>query len=555
MEVRTAEGSVPWVNASGMEISDVEGAVGGVARQLAKWIKDSRGSQKPSIFNRAAYVAPDNPYSQMEAARNAVESDDIVGGVADVTEALMFQGVKWESPENDEADIFNQISRDLNLDEFLRQWHREEYTHSQVVVGMWWGQRQYTYRGKTESGKRSKKVFDVRVPTALTFLDPRKVVPLPPGPFGQDRLAWRATEREFAIMANTDGSYVPDAVLAEFTTGPLTVDRAEESYLESIGVDPKRLLGINEAAVFRICRTKMSYERFPHLRLKNVFPLLDLKAQLMEADRVALVGAINFILLVKQGSKDEPALPEEIENLKENFKVVARLPVVIGDHRLNIEIITPDQEHVLDGAKYDTIDRRILNRCLGALSIGGSGQRNESTLTIARGVARLLESRRHMMKRALEQNLARAVVEHPSNVGKFIDEPNLVYSPRNVQLDNDAAMIQAILSLRTQNELSRESTLEYFQFDQLTEAMRRENEKESGLDDTFETRVPFSSPDQGGAPDDGTSADNQDPAESPQVSGGRGGRPAGGGRSKQSVKGRNGNRADNGQASSKGTGA
>jgi hypothetical protein len=71
------------------------------------------------------------------------------------------------------------------------------------------------------------------------------------------------------------------------------------------------------------------------VRLKSVFPLLDLKQQLMEADRVTLVGAANFILLVRQGTKEEPATQEEIDNLKENFKVVAKLPVVVGDHRLS----------------------------------------------------------------------------------------------------------------------------------------------------------------------------------------------------------------------------
>jgi len=83
----------------------------------------------------------------------------------------------------------------------------------------------------------------------------------------------------------------------------------------------------------------------------------------------------------------------ELTNLQNNFKVLAKLPVIISDHRLNVEIITPAQDFVLDGSKYDTIDRRIINRSLGSLTVTSSGQRNESTLTIARGVARLLESR------------------------------------------------------------------------------------------------------------------------------------------------------------------
>lgn len=518
------------------------------AREIASWVSDIRN--RGDFHRRIPYVTPDNPYQQMVIAKAAVENDDIVGGVADVTEGLIFQGLKWESEDPKAADIFNQLARDLNLDEFARQWHREEFTYSQVVVGLWWGKKSYTSRLKTEQGKRSKQRFDLHVPLAWTFLDPTKVVPLKPGPFGQDRLAWHATREEYALaIAGRDNAY-GDPVLREFTTGPITVgDKEEEEALQAMGIDPKRLLGLNPAAVFRHCRTKMSYERFPVLRLKSAFTLLDLKQQLIEADRVSLVGAANFILLVRQGSDQQPAQQEEIDNLKENFKVVAKLPVVVGDHRLSIDIITPDQEYVLDGDKYDTVDRRILNRVLGSLAVTGNGQRNESTLTIARGVARLLETRRHMMKRTIEDHIARAVVDHPGNAGKFEHEPNLAFTPRNVQLDADSEVTRAILSLRTMNELSRETTLEYFGLDQAVEAIRREFEEEN-YDDIFKTQVPFSAGQ--GDQQPGDSQDPQGGQEPAQVSGARGGRPKGGGESKQSVQGQTGGRTAGGNKSTGG---
>lgn len=537
----TAEPDVTWINAAGEEFDDrVQPAVDRVARQIASWVQSTRSNNRPSIFNRVAYIAPDNPYALMETAHNAVDNDDVVGGVADVTEGLMLQGIKWESENAQDTDVFNQMARDLNLDEFARQWHREEFTYSQVVVGIWWGRKSYTVRGKTKAGNKSKKKYDIICPVALTYLNPMKVVPLQPGPFGQDRLAWAATDEEYAsAVAMGDGVYT-DAVLQAFTNGPVTVSKKEGDQLRKWGIDPDRLLALNPGTVFRSCRTKMSYERFASVRLKSVFPLLDLKQQLMEADRVSLVGAANYILLVRQGSKEEPALQPEIDNLKENFKVVAKLPVVIGDHRLQIDIITPDQEHVLAGEKYDTLDRRIMSRTLGALTVASSGQRNESTLTVARGVARLLENRRHMMKRDLELHLARATVEHPLNDGKFEGEPNMVFSPRNVQLDSDQAIAQAILQLRTNREISRESVLEYFGFDQAVEALRREFEDESGLDDIFDTIVPFSSPEQGG-PGGGSGT--------PAQSGARGGRPAGGGTTPNSPKKKTAKKAASGRPS------
>ena len=266
VEVQTAETGAPWVNASGLETYDLTNTVNKVARELASWVNTTRGAKQPSLFNRAAYVAPDNPYVLMATAKNAVDNDDVVSGTCDVTEGLMLQGLKWEADEADDADFFNQIARDLDLDEFARAWHREDFTYAQAVVGMWWGRREYTSRQKTPTGKKSKRTKIIYCPVALTFLDPGKVVPLKPGPFGQDRLAWRATDEEYKMStAVQDGTLVTlDAVYDAFTTGPITgLPKSEEFYLQSIGVDPKRLVGLNPEFVFRICRTKASYERWP----------------------------------------------------------------------------------------------------------------------------------------------------------------------------------------------------------------------------------------------------------------------------------------------------
>lgn len=561
--ISTGDTSVGWVNATGLPNVEVRDGVDKVARELANWVTTTQGRGRSTLFDRQAYLVPDNPYAQMRLGKQAVENDDVVGGVCDVTEGLTYQGIKWEDEDADVADVFNQMNRDLNLDEFARMWHYEEFKYSQVVVGVWWGRKTYTVRGRTKvedpgkvvgdptsptgvkpkmkQGPKRRKQYDIACPVALTFLDPLKVVPLPPGPFGQDRLAWHATRDEIAsYRASVDGAFA-DPLMAEFFNGPVdNLSLSEKETLASWGIVPENLIWLNPSKVFRYCRTKMSYERFPHNRLRSVYPLLDLKQQLLEADRVNLVGAANYILLVKKGTKEDPAAQEEIDNLRENFTTVAKLPVIVGDHRLAIEIITPDQEHTLSAAKYDTLDRRILSRTLGALTISSNGQRNESTLTVARGVARLLETRRHMMKRVMEQQIAHAVVNHPYNAGKIDSEPNLTFTPRNVQLDSDAQIVSAIMALRTQKELSRETTLEYFGFDQATEAQRREFEEASGLDDIFGTQVPFNGqngqpnaqdPD---APEDDQKQGPNGAGEASQVSGQRGGRPAGGGTSKKS---------------------
>ena len=57
-----------------------------------------------------------------------------MGGVAEITESFAFQGVKWEGEEPDDADVFNQISRDLDLDSVIRRMWLETYSISQYVA-------------------------------------------------------------------------------------------------------------------------------------------------------------------------------------------------------------------------------------------------------------------------------------------------------------------------------------------------------------------------------------------------------------------------------------
>jgi hypothetical protein len=84
-------------------------------------------------------------------------------------------------------------------------------------------------------------------------------------------------------------------------------------------------------------------------------------------------------------------------------------------------------------------------------------------------------------------------------------------------------------------EISRESLLEFFGFDQEAEALRMELE-ELMYDDTFKSQVPFSAPGQGGAPQDGdNSGDEGTPPAAQGAAGAQGGRPKGGGKTSQNV--------------------
>ena len=547
--------------------------VRGLAKELSRWVDNMRSAQqRGSMFDRGAFTPPNNVYDEMRSARIAMEHDDIVSGVADITESFAFQGMKFESTNADEADVFNQWSGEVNMDGFMRRLWREEYAISQVVVAAQWGWKEYTVRGRTTSkdeeaeeeelihptelmdqpvdpytgkrpekpkkpkGRKRRKKYRLWVPVNLTVLDATKVVPVGFSPVGPEKLAWHASKAEMGHWEDVRQGVVVDLEMENFFIGQYRPDRDEAERLSKLGVDPSRLLLMNPEMVWRHTLTKGDYEAYPNLRMKSIFGLLDLKRQLINADRASLIGAANYILLVRKGTDERPAQQEEIDNLKENYNFIAKMPVIISDHRLTIDIIAPKIDLTLQSEKYDVLDTRILMRLLGTLSLGARGQRNETNLTLSHAVARMMENRRHMMKRAIERNICKAITEHPRNkkgdTQVIEEEPNLVFLPRHVTLGFDAALLQAMMSLRTQREISRETILEQFGLDQATEAMRMEHEEEV-YDEIFKTQIPFAGPGGMGIPGQPGGNDVGDP----QQNGKQGGRPKGGGEpSKDSTK-------------------
>jgi hypothetical protein len=516
--------------------------------QLGSWVEQSRSygrlNSRSNMFDRQLYIAPDNPYEGMRVARIAMSEDDIVSGVADATEALAFHGgLKWESSDPDEADIFNQLSADLNLDGKIREMWRDLFCIDQFICAKTWDQAQYTVRGETDQGNKKKKKFDVYVPAKLTILNSTRIVPVGYGPLRDDNLAWQATPNEIADYRVSMSTFEPlDPLMSVFFTGEYVPKPDERVELADLGVDCDQLLSINPKWVFRHTTTRPDYQRFPDLRMRSVFGLLDLKRQLVASDRAMLIGAANYILLIRKGSDNAPATQEEVTNLKANYNFLAKLPVIISDNRLQIDIIAPKLDFVLKKDAYEALDLRILNRVLSSFAAPGRTS-TDSTSTFSDTLAAVIQSRRHMLKRTLEYEIGRAVVDHPKNAGKFQTRPSLVFTPRTVSIGTNQPALQALLALRTQREVSRDTILEYMGLDQSTEAQRLEFEKKV-YDDIFKTQIPFAAPGSGGAPGGGVNAPeakapvaktqstpNGTPV-SPSVNGTRGGgRPKGGGSS------------------------
>lgn len=485
---------------------------GKVSRALASWAETSSPSSRRSrgIFNRDKYVTPGKVFEQMAMASDSLD-DDIVGNVADTSEAVAFQKVSFEVAEDkDQENVWGQIGSDLDFDGFVRQMWRELFVNSQCYPVKWWGHKTYKVKGKGEGGRERRKEYDLVVPVALGFLDPTRVVPVMATPFGTSSLAWVASDSELEAYGKEESGIQDDFVDGLFLRKyEATPKEAEEFAGEDIPVD--NLMLLNPMYVWRHTLTKATYERWSRVRMKSIFPILDLKHQLREMDRAFLLGGINFIVLVRRGTDTMPTTRQEVGDTTAQVRAQSRSPIIVSDHRIEIEIITPDLQYVLNEGNWNVLDERLMMRLWGTFQIPSEASNNETSMTLGRVIARGLASRRHMMKRSIENEVISAVTNHPLNED-FKADCTLEFAPRRMELEFDQSIVTMVQSLRDRGDLSRETVLTEFNFDQELEAARREYEDERWKDVFTPTNVPFNSP------------DNQT---TPDGSGRTGGRPAG----------------------------
>ena len=459
-------------------------------RALATWAEDVHPSSRHQrgIFNRDKYVTPSKIFEQMGMAYDAFD-DDIIGAVADTSESMTFQKISFEAREKDDEDIWNQIGKDLDLDTWVRTAWRELFAVSQFYGVRWWGKKTYRVRGKGEKRSRRKE-YDLVVPTALGFLDPTRIVPVGADLFGNAQLAWIASDLDMKLIKSDDSDQLVSSIMME----KYEPTEAEKQVLENEDIDSDSLVLLNPMYVWRHTLTKSPFERWARIRMKSVFPILDLKHQLREMDRAFLLGGINFIVLVTRGSDTMPTTKTEVADTATQVRTQSRSPIIVSDHRIKIEIITPDVEHILNTSKWSVLDERIMLRLWGTFQFPSQSPSRETSVTIARVIARGLQSRRHMLKRSIEKTIIDQVTYHPANQDKFAEPAKIEFTPRRIELELDPAVVAIIQELRDRGDLSRETVLNEFNFDQAIEALRREYEDERYKDVFAPVNVPFDSP-------------------------------------------------------------
>lgn len=561
VETATDVPSITYINEAGVRDHELEdwfdGRVGRtfkreVASVIEQWSQSLSGASQSvtlDVFNRHRWDNANHIHAIMSQCAWGVENDDILSTLADVIEGLMWQKCRFELFDDDQQDIWNQWAADVNLDACLRQMGREEFKVSQFYVGLWWEKKTYEVKddsieetvkeferqkeqmdfeekkkarlefiamnsnqpgfitppelpepedtGPGRGNRRRRKKYPLLVPTDMTIFDPTKVVPVGSTMFGRERFAYVADRGEDDAFTEVLRGEVVDGTVLRLIERKYAPTAQDKVHLAEIGVDPNRLWLFRQDAVFRHTMTRAHYERYAPVRMKPALKILEMKEHLRASDRATLIGNTNFIVLIKKGTDKLPAKPQEIANLQEQARIIARLPVLIGDHRLSVEIVAPPIDNTLQQTRWETLDSRLVFTALKSYSpvVQGGNSSGSGVSEMSRVIAKGMENRRHMLLRTLEREVFRQILERNKDVADFDESPSLQFTPKRITLDVSADIIAQVLKLRDRGDISRETTLEELDYDQDVEVLRRAQERVL-YDKVFESNTPHASPTQ-----------------------------------------------------------
>lgn len=459
---------------------------------LHRWASNTRRSRNGNnIFHRDKYVNPENMFDKFRVAARAMREDDIVSNVADTTEQIAFKRILMECENEAEQDIWNQIINELNLSERFRECWREFFCISQFYPAVVYGNK--TFR----VGKTKKYFRNLEVPIGITLLDPLKVIPVGNFMFNQEKLVYIASESEMESFDTLAEKNTSDLVVSQLLKGKYNPPEAEKKLLKELLPDvtnmEDNLYELNPKNVWRVTATRPSYRRFADVRMESVFELLDMKNLLREMDRSVMMGTTNAIILVKKGDSDRPAKQGEIDATRDLFKTSARIPLVVSDHRIEIEYIVPKADKTLSPERYNGLDSRITSRMYQILSTGNysSGTSSDDSMKLLRVVAASMEARRDQIRDSFMDNCFLQVWERNKQLQ---DKPKMQFYPNRIALDFDATIAQFLQDLRDRGDISRATMLAQLDIMEDEEAVKRKREAEQ-YDDIFTpVNVPFDGP-------------------------------------------------------------
>lgn len=456
-----------------------------------------------TMMARSKWRPPRNVIEEIAIARDFAERDDDIAATIGTILGAAYHGRYANQHEDEQVEhTFEEMSEDVGLLNVLHELHRELLISGQINSVTVFTRESYDIRPENASRVLSRSV----AAPMIGVLPAERIRVLGADLFGEGTLGYVPEGslaqwlREFwgdhTSAAKKRQMRQQDPLAAALFIGKLVVPWNEmiESGLLSSGLD---LYALNPDMVHRSTMPKGSW-RYPRPLLTRDLPLLEAKRLLNVMDHALLQGGINYIVVAKKGDKDKPATQPEIANLQSLVQRASRSGVLIGDHRISLDVIQPDMTEMLNAEKRQMIGRK-LSQALLRVPEFGSDETGNAVQTFTELAQAVITDDRNLVIGHVHKYIWRACMKRNAAVFGRSDRPT-IWTPKII-LQGLNFWTQYLLKLYDRGDLPRKYMVEFGGYDYAAVKAQKEREVTNGHDEIFAPPpVPYSAPGQGNKP-------------------------------------------------------
>jgi len=441
----------------------------------------TRQTAPAGLFVRQSWVPPDDIIEEMELAMRLVDEDDDVANTIGMMSATAFQGMKNLHPDADTVRFFNAAAAHMNLDHRFRELYESLITTNNVYM------LKVFQSVQVPQPKKAGRNPSIIMPQ-ITYLNPLSIRVVSAGTLGEPVLVQDVDQLTAGMLEARDNPGISATDQRELLQlNPVAMQLYTEKFEQNAVTQEDDLLQglqnpyiLNPNMVTRYTLTTRPWaSKYGPVPLRRAFGLAEAKRLLNLMDYALLNGGINFLIVAKKGSDNLPAQQAEINNLQGIVQQSARTGVMVGDHRLELEILMPSMEALLDPSKRNLLGRKISKSLLrlpdfefGRIEGGGTPE--------AEIVGSNIMSDRHLIKRMIEGDLYNEIALRNSGVFKQ-GTPRLWFPP--VTLSGDKFFVDYVLKLRDRGDIPRSWAVEAAGYDSEAAMAERQREVDAGFDE------------------------------------------------------------------------
>jgi hypothetical protein len=450
-----------------------------------------------SMLARTPFRTPRDVIEEIKLARTVTDTDDDVGGIMGQMIAIAFgEGVVNQHRDETTLEFFNQIAAPtgMNLEMVLAEMYREMLIAASVTtITLFTRKRMQYFPLKSDIPVAAQ----LQVPN-VGILPAENIRVISNDVLGNGELAFHVEDYNLKnwldeyFSQSTSGQRKAVMAMQEPVAASVFTGKIMMPYND--GDAASRGMTLYTLNPRMVHRTSMPKGAGPYARpmLTRNFALLEAKRLLNLMDYALLQGGTNYIVVAKKGSDELPAQQPEIDNLVDQVSHASRSGVMVGDHRLSIEIITPKLDELLNPAKRKLLGRKIkmglMRQSEEVTSDSGTqGASNEMELT-----GRVVSyDRRIIMRHAQATFYDETAVR---NRATFDQGAPSIWAPKIV-LAGVKDFWSNLLQARDRGDIPRRWVVEALGYDYDAALAEREREIQRGDDDILmPASVPFSNP-------------------------------------------------------------